>query len=98
MEIWPIDNESIEFCKPDLALAYAIIAPKVSEAYALIHCDKIDEAKAVLNSAMAEMEKTTAMYGMIIVSPVGSSKAWPDETVAKAMDVFNGSEIRKLSF
>lgn len=55
-----VGDHRIEYHKPDLTLAYSALAPKVSEAWALLRCGNIEEAKKAMESAQAVID-TAAM-------------------------------------
>ncbi len=55
-----VGRSRIEYHRPDLALAYATLAPKVSEAWAYLRCGDTDAAKAAVEAAQAVIDATAA--------------------------------------
>ena len=60
-----IGDQRIEYHKPDLTLAYSVLAPKVSEAWAFLRCGNIEEAKKAMASAQSVID-TAAMTSATI--------------------------------
>ena len=54
-----MNTDRIEYHKLDLGLAYAGLAPKVSEAWAYLRCGDIEKAKRVLESAQAMIDSVS---------------------------------------
>lgn len=61
-----IDGQRIEYAPIDLALAYASIAPLVTEAYAYFKSGKRNEAEEAIEKARAKIEMATMLEGMIV--------------------------------
>ena len=58
-------DHRIEYLAPDYGGAYAAIAPLVSEAFAFLKCERIEDAMKSLESARAVIEVASMMVCMI---------------------------------
>ena len=69
MSLQPV--QSIERQQPDLALAYAQLAPLVTEAHAYYDSGRLDKCEAVLRQAR----------GLILLGGLGFQQPDPDQTL-----------------
>jgi hypothetical protein len=55
-----------EYHKPDLAVAYSIVAPLIAEAYAYLRCDKIMQATDCVKRAKAVIDQAETQATVVI--------------------------------